>query len=47
MRPTLILPALLLLTGCAEERPPAPTAEEAQQLDDAEEMLDQQSNSGR
>jgi uncharacterized protein YcfL len=31
--------ALLLLVGCRNHRPPAPTAEQAQQLNDAEEML--------
>jgi uncharacterized protein YcfL len=31
--------ALLLLTGCRDHRPPAPTAEQSQQLNDAEDML--------
>ena len=31
--------ALLLLAACGEKRPPAPTAEENRQLDEAEAML--------
>ncbi len=38
MRP--ILPVLLFLAGCADERPPAPTAEESARLDEADAMLD-------
>ena len=34
----------LLLTACGEQRPPAPTAEENRQLDEAEGMLDAQAN---
>jgi len=37
----LILPLMLLLAGCDNERPPAPTAEESERLDDAEAMLDE------
>jgi hypothetical protein len=32
--------ALLLLTACRDDRPPAPTAEEANQLNEAENLLD-------
>jgi hypothetical protein len=38
MRP-LLLCALLFLASCRDHRPPAPTAEESSQLNDAEEML--------
>jgi hypothetical protein len=31
---------VLLLASCREQRPPAPTAEQAQQLNEAEDMLD-------
>jgi hypothetical protein len=31
---------LLLLAACRDQRPPAPTAEQSQQLNDAENMLD-------
>ena len=37
-RPALAL--FLLLASCADERPPAPTAEESERLDEAESMLD-------
>ena len=30
---------LLLLTGCHDKRPPAPTQEQSAQLNDAEDML--------
>jgi hypothetical protein len=32
--------ALLLLAACHDQRPPAPTAEQSQQLNEAENMLD-------
>ena len=32
---------LMLLTACGEKRPPAPTAEENRQLDEAEAMLNE------
>jgi uncharacterized protein YcfL len=35
----LMLIALLLLCGCRKEQPAAPTAEQAAQLNDAENML--------
>lgn len=34
----------LLLTACSEDRPPAPTAEENRQLDEAEAMLNDVGN---
>ncbi len=37
---TPILSTLLLLAACRDERPPAPTAEESDQLNDAENLLD-------
>jgi hypothetical protein len=35
----LLACALILLAGCRDHRPPAPTAEQSQQLNDAEDML--------
>lgn len=32
----------LLLTACGEDRPPAPTAEENRQMDEAEAMLNEE-----
>ena len=43
---SLILVALLLVTGCQDRRPPAPTAEENQRLDDADRMLNDMSENG-
>jgi hypothetical protein len=40
----LVLLSLLLLCACRERRPPAPTAEESEQLNDAENMLDATAN---
>ena len=37
---SLIFSAILLLTACHERRPAAPTAEQSDQLNDAEGMLD-------
>ena len=46
MRKTIVLIALLL-TSCGEDRPPAPTAEENRQLDEAEAMLNEVGNESR
>jgi len=35
----LILIALLFLSACRDDRPPAPTAEESDQLNEAENLL--------
>jgi hypothetical protein len=35
----VLLSAALLLVGCKDHRPPAPTAEEASQLNETEDML--------
>jgi len=36
----LIAGVLLILAGCKDHRPPAPSAEQSQQLNEAENMLD-------
>jgi hypothetical protein len=36
----------LLLAGCGEQRPPAPTAEQNEQLNEAEAMLNEEAGSG-
>ena len=36
---TVFLTALLLIAGCRDERPAQPTAEQADQLNEAEDML--------
>jgi hypothetical protein len=36
---TVILSLLLLTAACRNERPPAPTAQQSKQLNDAEQML--------
>ena len=46
MRKSVLLIALLLV-ACGEDRPPAPTAEENRQLDEAEAMLNEAGNEAR
>jgi hypothetical protein len=41
MRPA-VFSALMLLAACGDDRPPAPTAEESDQLNEAEELLNQE-----
>lgn len=41
---TLGLAALLILAGCRDESPPKPSAEQADQLNDADSMLDNLAN---
>jgi hypothetical protein len=36
----ILVCVLLVVTACRDQRPPAPTAEQSQQLNDAENMLD-------
>ena len=38
------LPALLLLAACGDDRPPAPSAAESDQLNEVEERLDAAAN---
>ncbi len=42
----LLLVPLLLFGACREQRPPAPTAAEARQLDEAEAMLNEANEKG-
>ncbi len=39
---TKILLSALLVVGCGDERPPAPTAEESEQLNEVEELLNEE-----
>jgi hypothetical protein len=38
----IFLPATLLLLSCGDSKPPAPTAEESNQLNEAEDLLNEQ-----
>ena len=38
---TTLLPLALILAACSDDRPPAPTAAQAQQLNDTEAMLNE------
>ena len=42
MQKTILAAGLLLLAACSDDRPPAPTAEQSDQLNQAEELLNQQ-----
>jgi hypothetical protein len=41
MRSIVVLAALLILGACREQQPPAPTPQQADQLNEAEDMLNQ------
>jgi hypothetical protein len=43
VKKTLLL-ALLLICACRDQRPPAPTAEQNQQLNEADAMLNEMAN---
>jgi hypothetical protein len=42
MQKTILPAGLLFLAACGDDRPPAPTAEQSDQLNQAEELLNQQ-----
>lgn len=47
---TFLLTAILLLSACGDDRPPAPTPEQSDQLNEAENLLNEQAaadNGGR
>jgi hypothetical protein len=37
-----VLPILVFLAACGDDRPPAPTAEESEQLNEVEELLNEE-----
>ena len=39
---TALIASLMLLAACGDDRPPAPTAEQSDQLNEAEELLNQE-----
>ena len=39
-----LIPLLLLLAACRDQRPPAPTAEQSAQLNEAEDILNAEAN---
>jgi hypothetical protein len=46
MSKSLILALSLVLAGCGEQRPPAPTAQQNDQLNEAESMLNEEAGKG-
>jgi len=40
----MIFSAVLILAGCRDQRPPAPTAEQSAQLNEADSMLNELAN---
>ena len=40
----IALPLLLMLAACEDQRPPVPTAEESERLDEADAMLNEAAN---
>jgi len=44
MKPTFIIAAALAIAACNDDAPPAPTAAQADQLNEADAMLDAEAN---